>query len=128
MNKRYVYGAIGTVLALTGLACSGGGQDNDAAPANAVDAPAVASEPTPAKTKDGTIGEGTWEVGTDIKPGKYRTKGSEDDAFTFCMWSAKKGDDIIDLGSSDKASDPQVVTLKKGYVFETDGCGVWVKR
>lgn len=126
MNKKYVYGVLAVALAGGALACSGGGNDrNDARPANAVNAPVETGSPEP--TKAGTIGDGMWTVGTDIRPGKYRSGGATEGMVRFCNWSVSKDDEILDIGATEKVSDQQLVTLKKGQQFETDGCGVWQK-
>lgn len=63
--------------------------------------------------------DGTYLVGTDIKPGTYKAPGSE-----LCYWARlKTGGDIIDnhLGEGQA-----VVTIKKtDKAFETTGCGEW---
>ena len=73
-----------------------------------------------------TVREGTWEVGTDIKAGKYKTPGAEDGVIEFCSWSVQKGDDYVDFGSSGESDAQGLVTLKNGQVFETNGCQPWV--
>lgn len=72
--------------------------------------------------------DGKHEVGKDIQPGTYRTKGG---GSSFgCYWARLKGfsgelgDIIANNGSYDKGS--QVITISatdKG--FETRGCGKW---
>lgn len=69
-----------------------------------------------------TFGSGTYGVGVDVAPGKYRTPGADN-----CYWARLKENngavgDIIDnfLGSG-----PQVVTIHAGKYFETQGCGTW---
>lgn len=120
--------ALGVVLALFVIGCGLGGNDDgpvNAEPANATEA---SDGPTPVKTKDGTIGDGTWVVGKHVKAGTYRSSGAADSVVPYCNWSAKSGEEIEDLDATDKKADPQQVTLKKGMTFETSGCAVWVKE
>lgn len=68
-----------------------------------------------------SFGEGTYEVGVDIKPGTYRSPGG-----TGCYWArlAKNQQDIIDNNLSDG---PSVFTVQEsdGYV-ELNRC-TWTK-
>jgi hypothetical protein len=72
-----------------------------------------------------TVEDGTWTVGLDIKPGKYRTVGTVSD----CYWSITKdgsnGDDIVanDIVTGGRPS----VTVKSGQIFTSDRCGPWQK-
>jgi len=72
-----------------------------------------------------TIDEGTWEVGSDVKPGKYKTKGALPGAIPMCYWDVKIGEEFKDQGVKDKAGEQGIVTLKKGQVFTTSGCEPW---
>lgn len=126
----------GGVFGLSVLACGMGGSSDDDGPVNA--APAVAgsctvhcgdeaASPAPAKTKAGTIGDGTWTVGKEITKGTYRSPGTAQGE--FCNWSVKSAAGLFkDAGVTEKTSDPQQVSLLKGQVFETSGCAVWVKQ
>ena len=72
-----------------------------------------------------TIREGTWQVGSDVKPGKYKTKGALDSVIPMCYWDVKTGDRITDQGVKNKPNEQGIVTLKKGQVFTTSGCELW---
>lgn len=96
------------------------------------------SAPAPAKTSSaatpaaaapaGQIGEGTYEVGPEIAPGKYKSAGAKPSAFQLCTWTVKGSDGkVIDLGSAGGEAEQQLVTLKAGQVFESSGCHPWVK-
>ena len=72
-------------------------------------------------------GDGTYEVGVDIKPGTYVSKRPESGN---CYWARLTGGDslgsIIDNGNS---AGQVVVTIKKGdKFFESNGCSDWTKR
>lgn len=70
------------------------------------------------------ITEGVWEVGVDIKPGKYKVI----EAITSdCYWEIDKTgtDDIV---NNDNVSGGRpVVILAKGQTFTNQGCGDWAR-
>lgn len=81
-----------------------------------------AAPPAPAASID----EGTWEVGSDVTPGTYRTT---ETVGSDCYWKISRtgsnGDDIIsnDIPGGGRPR----VTLRKGQDFATQGCGTWAK-
>lgn len=69
-----------------------------------------------------SFGAGTWEVGVDVLPGKYKTSGGDQ-----CYWARLQENDgssgdIIDNGLG---AGPQTVTIREGEYFETQRCGNW---
>ena len=88
---------------------------------------AVSSAPVQ-KAPSGSIGPGTWEVGVDVKPGKYRTAGAEAGVVKYCSWQVLKGSETGEFlaGSAvTKEIQPARVTLSKGQFFITSGCKEW---
>ena len=84
----------------------------------------TAAAPTPEAAMSG---DGTFEVGIDVKPGKYVS--STPDSGN-CYWARLSGsgtsDDIID---NDNTSGQSVVIIKKtDAFFESSGCNDWVRR
>lgn len=79
------------------------------------------------KKAAGTIGDGTWVVGTDIEAGTYKAKA---DVGSKCYWgifaSGTNGSDIIanDLPGGGLPS----VTLAAGQDFKSSRCGSWEKQ
>ena len=71
----------------------------------------------------GPFGDGTYLVGADIAPGRYRTTSLS----SFCSWSRLSGfggSDIIDIDIPSGAS--AIVDIAPTDVgFETGGCGSW---
>ena len=69
---------------------------------------------------------GTWEVGTEIPPGTYRSSGDTED----CYWARlTRNGDIIDNDFVSTAVDGIVVTVRSGEVFESErGCEYWVRE
>ena len=70
--------------------------------------------------------DGTYQVGTDIAPGSYKSGGGSP-----CYWARLSGfggtpSDVI---ADDIASGGQVVTIRSSDTgFTSAGCGAWVKR
>jgi hypothetical protein len=80
-------------------------------------------EPTPEPTF-ATIDDGTWAVGSDIKPGTYRLR----EPAIFCYWARLKGFDgsLGDIVANENVIGYGVVTIAKtDKGFETSGCGEW---
>lgn len=79
----------------------------------------------PVKAAPVTIGEGVWEVGSDVKAGKYKLLVSPDPDAN-CYWEITRDDAGQDIVSNDlpTGGHPQV-TLKKGQFFHTQDCGAW---
>jgi hypothetical protein len=92
-----------------------------AAATAAASAPAVA--PTPP-----TITDGTYEVGVDIEPGKYKSSGTTGYGCYYARLKANDGS-LGDIIQNNNSQGPSVVTIKEsdGY-FETTGCAPWVKQ
>lgn len=71
-----------------------------------------------------SYGDGTYEVGSDISPGVYRST----EESSLCYWEMLSGfsgelDDTIANGNNN----PFIVALTDAVVgFETRGCGDWV--
>lgn len=124
-----------------GIGAAGGGSKTAAAPAVTVTVTAAAAapaaqpkpkaKPVPAKPAGpaaaATIGEGTYQVPQDVKPGLYKTGGP---TAGNCYWARLKGlggsvDDIIANGSPNGPATVKVATGDKG--FETSGCKPWTK-
>lgn len=98
------------------------------APAATVTKPAppaktVTAEPPEAEAA--IVDDGTYEIGSDVKPGKYKSTGSD-----TCYWARLKNTDgdLDSIITNHLGSGAQVVTIKKSdKAFETTGCGEWRK-
>jgi len=76
-------------------------------------------------------GDGTFAVGTDIKPGLYKTTGpAPDSSFPNCYWERDK-DLSGGMGSiiaNDNSKGPTTVQIATGdKAFKTSGCANWTK-
>ncbi|MEU9283698.1 hypothetical protein AB0D57_02985 [Streptomyces sp. NPDC048275] len=70
-------------------------------------------------------GDGDFEVGTDIKPGTYRTTGNTDD---MCYWERAKDSsgDMESILANDNVSGTSYVTIAAGdKLFKSSGCKDW---
>jgi hypothetical protein len=65
--------------------------------------------------------DGTYLVGVDILPGKYRNAGG-----AMCNWARLRSLDPSDIIDSKKASSPQVIRIQMSdTAFLTQNCGTW---
>lgn len=71
-------------------------------------------------------GDGTYEVGVDVKPGTYVSPPPSDS----CYWARMKaGDGIDNIIANNNNSGQSVVMIKAGdKFFESSGCSDWTKR
>ncbi len=125
---------VGVLVALAVIiaSCSGnrgtvGPQSSAGGAATAAPAAAPAKPAGPATT----VGDGTYEVGTDMAAGRYKTAGPGGHGdLDICYWQRSKDDsgDFNKLISNDLFKGPGSVTVKAGeFVKLTGGCK-WVKQ
>lgn len=78
-----------------------------------------------------SFGDGTYQVGKDIKAGTYKTKGPRSsDVLDSCYWARNK-DASGDPGAiiaNNNITGPGVVTVNAGEVFDVSGGCVWIKQ
>lgn len=130
------------VASTAGTAGSSAPSASVAAPAPAlapastvVPAPVSAAVPAPAPEPAAPVGpltsfsDGTYEVGADIAPGKYKTPGpGSTDILDSCYMEVGDGSGSISgIDQNDNLTGPGVVTLKKGKVFKVRGDCTWTK-
>lgn len=72
-------------------------------------------------------GDGTYEVGVDIQPGKYA---SGTPASGNCYWARLSSDEPFDgiLANNNSAGKSVVVIKKSDKYFQSSGCSDWTKR
>jgi hypothetical protein len=88
--------------------------------------PEPTPKPTPKPVAYATFSDGTWEVGSDIRPGTYRFREPAD----FCYWARLKNfsGNLNSIIANDNAVGYAVVTiLPSDKGFETSGCPDWSK-
>lgn len=87
--------------------------------------PAPAQPAGPATTIGGN---GRYEVGVDMAPGKYKTAGPADDVIKNCYWERNNGGDGLgSIIANDNTQGPATVTVKQGEFFKVSGCQEWTK-
>lgn len=93
-------------------------------------APTPAEKPK-AEKKSARFGDGTYEVGVDIEPGRYKVTVPADSV--MCFYQRLK-DDTGDTGSiiaqdvKQPGAKASVTVKKSDGFFETSGCGEWVRQ
>jgi hypothetical protein len=88
----------------------------------------VETEPAAEPAIDTSFGDGSYEVGIDVAPGKYKSSGATEGIFEFCSVSTKnaKGD-MIDWETAN-ANEQVLITIKRGQTVEASGCEEFRKR
>lgn len=89
----------------------------------------TAATPTPAPTQKPaptflTFGDGTYQVGKDIKPGTYRTRTGSPN----CYYARLKGfsGSLNDVLANNNTDNPAIVTILPGDKgFTSENCGTW---
>ncbi len=156
MNKKHIIGYTATALVALGIGSAAGSGEGGTGAVSATPATTITSTvtapgasvtvPAPAVTQTVEVagpaktvtvgppppqaaipGDGTYQVGVDVKAGTYVS--SKPDSGN-CYWARLSGsdgfEDIIDNGNS---AGQVVVTIKKtDKFFETNGCNDWTKR
>jgi hypothetical protein len=74
-----------------------------------------------------TITSGTYEVGVDVQPGRYKTSGPPDDDIIGCYWARHKDDSgsIESIIANANLEGPGSVTINSGEFFEAGGECTW---
>ncbi|MCW0213326.1 MAG: hypothetical protein OJJ54_08200 [Pseudonocardia sp.] len=98
------------------------------APAAAPQTVTVAAAPTTEAAPAGpltTFSDGTYEVGTDVAPGKYKSPGPDGSGMDMCYWRIGNAAGSID--QNDIVQGPGLFTVKAGKVVELSGGCTWTK-
>lgn len=120
---------VGGLVAL--LVIGGAGSGGDSGGDNGGDSPSPApgtaaavpvAEPTGPLT---TFGNGTWVVGADVAPGRYRSPAPEEGIMQLCYWDITDGQGTI-LDQAVANEGPSRATLQTGRTFTSQGCQDWV--
>ena len=79
------------------------------------------------KIEASQVTDGTWSVGSDVRPGTYRTK---EVVASDCYWEitagGSNGSDIVE--NDIPGGGYPVVTVQDGQVFTSARCGTWAKQ
>ena len=76
------------------------------------------------QTEAASIGDGLYQVGKDMAPGRYHTNGSGADG--NCYYAELNSSDTFDIADNNNTSGPATIDVSSAY-FESNGCGTWQK-
>jgi hypothetical protein len=121
---------VAAVLLLGGLMDLLDGPDPAPMPAATLDQPAATAAPAaPTTARPRGIGDGTWRVPAEVRPGTYRTEGANTaEGRSNCYWArlgALSGD-TDDILANGNTTGPASVTITRGdRGFASEGCQPW---
>ena len=73
--------------------------------------------------------EGTYEIGVDAQPGRYKTTVPQDSS--GCYWERTKDDsgdtDSIIANDTVNPGARASITVNSGEFFKSSGCGTWTR-
>lgn len=130
----FLLGILGTAIGGGGDETAGGGNgggvqqaDEDQAAQPEEEKATPQEEPQQEEQNTPGFGDGTYQVGTDIKPETYRTR----EGSSGCYYERLKGfsgefDDILANGNTNA---PAIIEIKPTDAgFTSQGCGTWTKN
>lgn len=91
-------------------------------------APSAAPQPTGPRT---TVGSGTYVVGEDVEPGRYKTPGPDGSSWRdSCYWERARDDSgaFSSIIANDNIEGPGSLTVKAGEVLKLSGPCTWSKQ
>jgi hypothetical protein len=87
----------------------------------------VKPKPKPEPQIDSTMDEGTYEIGVDAKPGRYKTRVPENSP--GCYWERLKDDrggfNSIIANDNVNPGGRVSITVRRGEFFNSSDCGTW---
>lgn len=130
IRNRCAYAALAaltvTLAACTPTATGAVGPQSDAVAVT----PAVSAAAPVASGPATSVGDGTYEVGTDLVAGRYKTTGPNvSNIVPSCYWSRSKDDsgETSAIIANDNLRGPASVTIRKGEFFTASGGCKWTK-
>jgi hypothetical protein len=144
-GRKWIWPVVALAALLVGIAIGAASADGDGSSTTAVTAGGSTASALPAPTVTVTeevpgpettatvtaepagpehvIEEGQWEVGADIKPGRYKVI---DPVTGNCYWKISPTGNPGDIIDNDIVTGGKpTVTLKQGQDFTNRGCGTW---
>ena len=134
MKAKVALGAVVGVVVIGAVSANGGSGDGDAKGSDKGSSASAGQKPGAAKDSGAEAaaekkvafeGDGDFQVGSDIKPGTYRTTGNTDD---MCYWERAKdaSGEMESLLANDNVSGTSYVTIKAtDKLFTSSGCNDW---
>ncbi|MER6732995.1 hypothetical protein [Streptomyces puniciscabiei] len=139
MKAKLSLGAVVGVVVIAAVSANAGSNGKDGG-SGGTGKGSSAAEHTPGGTKDkkgsgdgqaagkkkaAIAGDGEYQVGSDVKPGTYRTTGNTDD---MCYWERAKDakGESDSLLANDNVTGTSYVTIKPtDKIFKSSGCKDW---
>lgn len=139
MKAKLSLGAVVGVVVIAAVSANAGSNGKDGG-SGGTGKGSSAAEHTPGGTKDkkgsgdgqaagkkkaAIAGDGEYQVGSDVKPGTYRTTGNTDD---MCYWERAKDakGETDSLLANDNVTGTSYVTIKPtDKIFKSSGCKDW---
>ncbi|MFF3215185.1 hypothetical protein ACFYYB_31650 [Streptomyces sp. NPDC002886] len=129
--RTEVLAGCGAAVALVTLTACGGDTTTDkgadaAASKPAAKSSAPAAAPAAGKAKSAIKGSGTFQVGSDVQPGLYRSAGNKADG--NCYWERakdSKGEPESILDNANVVGLSYVAIGATDKIFKTEGCKGW---
>ncbi|MFF8608779.1 hypothetical protein ACF06X_22870 [Streptomyces sp. NPDC015346] len=123
-------GALVALVVIGATGCEGGADTSSSNGSPKQEQPAKKGgdkgDAAPEKKKAATIGgDGDFEVGTDVKPGLYRTSGNKD---AMCYWERAKdssGETDSILANDNVTGTSYVLIKPTDKLFKSSGCAEW---
>ncbi|MQY37781.1 hypothetical protein SRB17_57860 [Streptomyces sp. RB17] len=140
MKAKVALGAVVGVVVIGAVSANAGSNGKAGGSAGSDKSSSASAEHTPGGTtgKKGTgagqaagkkkaaiAGDGEYRVGSDVKPGTYRTTGNSDD---MCYWERAKDakGEMDSLLANDNVTGTSYVTIKPtDKIFKSSGCKDW---
>jgi hypothetical protein len=140
MKAKVSLGAVVGVVVIAAVSANAGGNGKDGGSGGSGKGSSASAEHTPGGTKDkkgsgagqvsgkkkaAIAGDGEYQVGSDVKPGTYRTTGNSDD---MCYWERAKDakGELDSLLANDNVTGTSYVTVKPtDKIFKSSGCKDW---
>lgn len=121
-------------IILTGAVACNAGTDGPHQPLNATTTqPPTSTSPSQPSTPSqqapaGSVGDGTYLVGSDIKAGQYKTDGPDKNAvIPNCYWARMKDNSgaITSIIANNNSAGPDRVTVSSGEYLQLSGGCTW---
>ncbi|WP_433450854.1 hypothetical protein ACQPXS_20890 [Streptomyces sp. CA-142005] len=140
MKAKVSLGAVVGVVVIAAVSANAGSNGKDGGSGGSGKGSSASAEHTPGGTKDkkgsgggqasgkkkaAIAGDGEYQVGSDVKPGTYRTNGNSDD---MCYWERAKDakGEMDSLLANDNVTGTSYVTVKPtDKIFKSSGCKDW---
>ncbi|MET8808109.1 hypothetical protein [Streptomyces sp. NPDC004546] len=140
MKAKVSLGAVVGVVVIAAVSANAGSNGKDGGSGGSGKGSSASAEHTPGGTEDkkgsgagqasgkkkaAIAGDGEYQVGSDVKPGTYRTTGNSDD---MCYWERAKDakGEMDSLLANDNVTGTSYVTVKPtDKIFKSSGCKDW---